>query len=142
MIGLLVVGCAPEPNEIPEDLAKDESGSSWTETTPEEEKVTTLPDTFPEDEIKLPEDITIDNAGTRGDSTWFVSLRTEDLESALELRDEIAQDSNLEVDGEVSDTSDGGQQLSYLSPQYFVDTLTQTDADSALLNIDIDRATG
>lgn len=142
LLGSLMSGCAPEPNEVPEDHAQDDPGSSWSEITPEEEKVTTLPDSFPSDEIKLPDDIKIDNAGTRGESTWFVSLQTEDLEAAAKLRDQIAKDSQFTVEGDATEASDGGEQLSYLSPQYFVDTLTQKDGDSALLNIDIDRATG
>jgi hypothetical protein len=136
-----LTGCAPEDGDTPKDVAHDNSKPREDEGTPKTPKVTHLPKSFPDD-IKIPKDAKIDNAGTRGDSVWFVSLRVNSLANATALRDAIAEHSKFSPEGDVAETSDGGQQISYDSPNYQVETLTQKDGKKALLNLDIEQANG
>ena len=137
---LALAGCAPEPNEVPEEVAVDNAVESWEgqqSVAEAPEKRTTLPDSFPS-EIVIPEEAIIDDAGERDGNAWFVTFATESLDAATELRDRIAEDSRLTPQGDAEQTADGGAWVSYTKGTLHIDSLTLAPSPThAYLSLDI-----
>lgn len=158
--------CAPEPSSesevSPESplVAMNEDWSSWgekavqlegetSETLPKEdgildgrqpvelEKSGELPTDFPKDSVVLPDDLIVDDAGSRGDGQWFAVFAVESLESANELIETVALSSGFN-EQQRSQNDDGGWSLEYQVDSYRIEALTFAGAGGeAFLNLEI-----
>lgn len=90
-------------------LGADPGGASWPELNSATElpKAHTIPPGFPVESLVLPDGASIDDAGQRSSSEWFVVLRAPDLASAGTLWSEIIEASGLVLESEVPTTGNG-----------------------------------
>lgn len=131
-----LVGCAPEPGTpgSEEQIPKHEpDNNSWNEENPDEayEKTTTLPDGFPA-EFVIPEGAKIDDAGSRGDGSWFLVLRAADRNSADQLWSEVIEAGSF-AESDTVETSEGGTQATLVSGALDVTALRLPENDGAEL---------
>jgi hypothetical protein len=134
-----LAACAPEPGVMP--TGKQPEGTrtepSWPESGDEQsaQKQVTLPDTFPNDRLSFG-DAVIDDAGERGEGTWFVVFRVDSLAAASALLDKIAMDDALVVVDDV-EAGDGGRSVTLSAEGLQISALTLTEGTGALLSLDV-----
>lgn len=159
LLALPLTACAPEPgtdtgNTIPESVAgiggkegaasdgKGGDGESWPErdTSAELPKSTTLPDSFPVEQFRLPDGVIVDDAGARSDTAWFVVLRAQDATVADALWNEIIARNGFTA-AETTATAEGGvsAQLTGAGVSALGITIPQEDGQ-VLLSYDIELA--
>ncbi|MGK0716226.1 hypothetical protein ACR5KS_09210 [Leucobacter sp. W1153] len=147
LLALSLAGCAPESAEI---AGQPEKGSetvnpesSWSQPTDDFDpavKTTELPETFPSDQFPLPADAVIDDAGSRGESAWFVVLRAPDATQAAVFWSEIVALGGF-TESDVSEVPEGGRAATLSSAVLSAVAITIPQEDgSVLLSFDITRA--
>lgn len=162
VFGLLVTGCAPEgttpsggglqPGEIgsepqvlkgePSDAVQKGAQHDVDEAPTEDfggrqpievEKVHALPESFPVQDVHIPEDAVIDHAGERDNGSWFAVLTVTSLEQAQSSLEEILSDFTLDVDD-----SDGESiYREYTNPAFTVEALAFTEDGVTVLSLDV-----
>ena len=148
LLTLPLTGCAPEPGtQHPDgtDLTEkvEPEGGSWPEQNPDEafEKSAELPPDFPGSFV-VPADAVIDDAGSRGDGSWFVVFRAADADAGSALWDAVVQSSGFTVTDEI-ETVDGGRAATLSSPDLSVSAVTLTgDNGTVLLSYDLGQPVG
>lgn len=133
--------CAPEPDDVAGSPEKGQNPDekSWSEPeTPFDPSVksTDIPDDFPA-EFPIPDDATVDDAGARSETEWFVVFRAADPEAADALWDAIVADGSFIVDDDAP-TDDGGRTATLTGAGLSVFALTIPQEDgSVLLSYDL-----
>lgn len=137
-----LVACAPEPgNEagaIDKDTQTVSPETSWgDQVEPEEDLVTTLPDSFPTASFLLPQGAEIFNAGTRSENQWFVVLHAADQAQADLIWASVISQNSFAVSDEVA-TTEGGQAANLTSQKLQVAAMTIPQSNgSVLLSYDL-----
>ncbi|MBC9926703.1 MULTISPECIES: hypothetical protein [unclassified Leucobacter] len=139
VLALGLSACAPEPDAMPTGKSNPEATTepSWPEADAEEtDKNRMLPVTFPGAFVPLPANPDVDNAGERGEGSWFVVLRADSLDAASAMLDQIATDGAFTVTEDI-ETGDGGRSATLTVDDYVVHALTLTEGKQALLSLDV-----
>jgi len=161
-LGLLLTGCAPEgtpptggglrPGEIapapqpapPQPADTDKKGSQHiVDEVPSEdfggrqpvevEKVHDLPESFPVDDVRIPENAIIDHAGERDNGSWFAVLKFSSMTEAKASLDMILADFTLELD----DSDPESLYRQYSHEGFAVEALAFTEEDMIVLSLDV-----
>lgn len=137
LLALGLSACAPELGDAAGLTDKNEESvnpeTSWGDQDQgEEEKIASLPESFPSEEFVLPEGVTIDNAGERGVDRWFVVLLAANPDDAEAIWDAVVQASNFAVVDE-GETIEGGRFATLNGVTLSTQAVTIPQEDSSVL---------
>lgn len=137
-------GCAPEPGDVAGSTEKDvqtinpESESSEREVSSYETN-TTIPETFPSDEFRYPENAQLTDVGERGAEQWFIVFQADDAALAAETWQSIIDLNQFGVIDE-SETVEGGVVATLVGSSLSAQALTIPQADGSVqLSYDLSR---
>ncbi|MBN9613712.1 MAG: hypothetical protein J0H64_09715 [Actinobacteria bacterium] len=131
---------SPDPSEEKPDNGSD--GGSWSETNDPDDpslKNAALPKTFPTRDFPIPSYVTIDDAGVRDQSSWFIVLRAADQKTANKAWSTVRKSGKFTVSDQ-SSGSDGEQSMTLTKPKLSADALMIPQSNgSVLLSYELSR---
>ena len=142
MLTVGLVACAPEPmagDHLKGEEPREED-RSWSQIDDQDDpalKSAELPEGFPVDEFRFPEDGIIDDAGQRGDRVWFLVLKAPDGETADAWWQSVIESNGFVVRDEEHD-DEGSASAVFASDQVTATVLRIPEPEgSVLLSFDI-----